>query len=198
MEQSKRYIEFYKNYLTFSSNNFSVTTNPFFQSPAKNGDNFNENQIIDFHNYTQLMKEIINKFPLGLRILYCSLRTDQESNISGLTFFKLKDIEERFNNYKKFFDIGVIYAGMGHVIVLSFVPEVSKLFFRYDGGANGYEREENYNFYLNYNPIDEKDIEDDRYGFGLTIHKLFNFNKILYDLEPKCRSEIIEECIDNS
>ena len=137
-------------------------------------------------------------FPLGLRILYGNLKTNQESNISGLTFFKFTDIEARFENYKNFFDIGVIYAGMGHVIVLSFVKDECKLFFRYDGGANGYEREDNYNYYHNYNPFDEKNIESDRYGFGLRVHKLFDFSTILEDLKPKYESNEIEESIDNS
>ena len=198
MNASKKYIDFFKNYITFSSNEFSVTSDPFFISPSKNGDKFDESQIIDYNNYTEKTKKIINEFSLGLRILYCSLKTDQESNISGLTFLKLKEIENRFENYNNFFDIGVIYARMGHVIVLSFVPSVKKLFFRYDGGSNGYEREDNYNYYHNYDPLEEKSIENDRYGFGLTVHKLFTFDTILYDIEPKSKSEYVEECIDNS
>ena len=198
MNASKRYVDFFKSYLTFSSNEFSVTSDTFFKSPSINGNQFDETQIVDYNNYSERTKMIINNFSLGLRILYCNLKTDQESNISGLTFLKLKEIENRFENYNNFFDIGVIYAGMGHVIVLSFVPSIKKLFFRYDGGSNGYEREDNYNYYHNYDPLEEKNIENDRYGFGLTIHKLFVFDKILDDLIPKSRGDYIEECIDNT
>ena len=43
-----------------------------------------------------------------------------------------------------------------------------KLFFRLDGGANGYEREDNYNKYKDYKPI---------------MNELLSFDQVLKEIE---------------
>ena len=66
---------------------------------------------------------------------------------------------------------------MGHVIVLSYHPNTSKFFMRHDGGANGYEREEHYNFYHNYNP--ETDMSTKGIFFDYEINKLITFKEFI-------------------
>ena len=38
-------------------------------------------------------------------------------------------------------DFAFCYAGMGHAVVCSYVPRLDSVFYRVDGGGNGYERE---------------------------------------------------------
>ena len=58
---------------------------------------------------------------------------------------------------KRVIDFAHHYLGMGHCIVCSVDVEDKKIFFRRDGGSNGYEREACYNEILDYEPKDEAD-----------------------------------------
>ncbi len=198
MIPAKRYVEYFNKHLTFSDNEFSVIDHPFFVSPALEGKKFNNQNYLDIKQYPEEMRETITSFPLGLRILYFNLTNDEESNINKFTFFKLDQISERKYNYDNFFDIGLQYAGMGHVLVLSYYPSNKKFFIRMDGGSNGYEREANYNYYKSYDPTTEFDMESNIMWTKFTKHKLYNFDEILDILKPNESSYSVEECIDNS
>lgn len=41
-------------------------------------------------------------------------------------------------------DIGLVYAGMGHVRVVSYDPETKGVLTSIDGGANGFDRMDNH------------------------------------------------------
>ena len=60
------------------------------------------------------------------------------------------------NNQHSVFDIAYRYEGMGHVTVISCDLNNHLLFERDDGGANGYEREDNYKDLLKYKTGDKK------------------------------------------
>ena len=49
------------------------------------------------------------------------------------------------NGQKDIFNIGYRYLGMGHIQVISCDLNSNLLFYRPDGGSNGYDRMENYN-----------------------------------------------------
>lgn len=53
-------------------------------------------------------------------------------------------------------DFAIRYAGMGHVVVCSYDPRDGKIFFRRDGGSNGYERNDRWNFIKSYQPESDK------------------------------------------
>ena len=144
------------------------------------------------------MRKTITNFPLGLRILYFNLKNNDESNINGFTFFKLDQISERKHNYDKFFDIGLQYVGMGHVLVLSYCPSNKKFFARMDGGGNDYEREQNYKYYKTYDPITESGMFSNFMWTKFTKHKLYNFDEILDILKPNEILDGIDKCIDDS
>ena len=55
-------------------------------------------------------------------------------------------------------------------------------FLRHDGGANGYERENHYNFYLNYNPKD--DTSEKGIFFDFEINKLITFKDFIKSQIP--------------
>ena len=48
---------------------------------------------------------------------------------------------------------------MGHCIMVSYVPEFKKIFYRVDGGSNGWDRESNFKFASNYIPEEDKCVE---------------------------------------
>ena len=66
------------------------------------------------------------------------------------TFFSLRQISELLDRQDtvNFVDLCFAYKGMGHITLLTWSPSRKKLFIRNDGGANGYEREDNYNYYF--------------------------------------------------
>ena len=47
----------------------------------------------------------------------------------------------------KFIDIAWRYRGMGHVIVLAYIPKTNNFFFRNDGGSNDYDRADHFKTY---------------------------------------------------
>ena len=49
-------------------------------------------------------------------------------------------------------DFAFIYAGMGHCTVCSYDPEENQVYYRADGGGNGYEREDHFSFACRYVP----------------------------------------------
>ena len=85
----------------------------------------------------------------SLRDIYRDLTDPDHGFVLGeWSFLSAKEIAERSESYKpKMLDIGVKYLGMGHVIVISYIPGTDRFFLRRDGGSNGWEREEYYNKY---------------------------------------------------
>lgn len=170
----KEYITFFKNGKVSDVNPDCVATNPFFVSDAKEGENLN---IDTTENISNEYRNTFSKLDFSMRILYSFIGDNKEYQVNDFTFFTLKEIEKRINTYNNFFDIALKYAGMGHVLVLSYHPNSGKFFVRHDGGANGYEREEHYNFYQNYNP----EIDTSRKGifFNFEINKLITFKEFM-------------------
>lgn len=99
------------------------------------------------------------KHTLGpsIRDIYLGINSwDHGFIVNDWCFFSVKEIDSMMKKHsdqtnKKMIDIALTYCGMGHVIILSYIPNTDKFFFRQDGGANGYEREDNYDRYENEN-----------------------------------------------
>jgi hypothetical protein len=170
----KEYITFFKNGKVSNVNPDCVIENPFFISDAKYGKDLN---IEINENISDEYKDTFSKLHFSTRILYSFIGDNKEYQINDFTFFTLREAQKRMNNYKYFYDIALKYAGMGHVLVLSFHPNTNKFFVRHDGGANGYEREDHYNFYLNYNP--EIDTSRKSVFFDYEINKLITFKEFM-------------------
>ena len=81
--------------------------------------------------------------------------TMQEIYICEWTFFSIENIIKMCDNHKKnninTIDIAFKYKGMGHVKVAFYDPRYKSIFYRNDGGSNGYEREHNYINLKNFN-----------------------------------------------
>tara|TARA_B000000557_G_scaffold215026_1_gene181618 strand:- start:291 stop:857 length:567 start_codon:yes stop_codon:yes gene_type:complete len=74
---------------------------------------------------------------------------EREIYIGEWTIMSLNQCIERYNDFckngqKDVFDIGYRYRGMGHIEVISCDLKSHLLFYRPDGGSNGYDRYDNY------------------------------------------------------
>ena len=106
------------------------------------------------------------KFPDTLnrhiKILYEIIgNPDVEVYLREWTIFSLNRAMETYNQFCKdgqesVFDIAFQYYGLGHIKILSCDLDNHLLFYRMDGGSNGWDREANYQKIINY---DKKDYE---------------------------------------
>lgn len=74
---------------------------------------------------------------------------DREIYIKHWTLLSLEKILGLDSTYKEsgienVIDLGYMYHGMGWVIVVFYYIKTGKLYFRMDGGSNGYDRKENF------------------------------------------------------
>ena len=146
-QMQKRIINVLKKNAKISRNNYDSTQIPFFL-----GDNNSKNFELDT-NYT-----ISDKIPIGvnrnIKFIYSLLPdTSSEIYLKAWTFFSIDKALELYEDYckkgqTKVFDIGYEYMGMGHVRVISCDLDTHLLFFRPDGGSNGYDRDDNFNYLI--------------------------------------------------
>lgn len=93
----------------------------------------------------------------------------------NFTIFTMEQIINRMDytgkhyGYTKLIDVGIIYAGMGHVIILTWDRIKQKYFFRLDGGSNGWDRESNEKFFLTKLNLNNEKYKD----------KLFDGDKVI-------------------
>ena len=139
--------------------NYDSSMEPFMKTnEVSNGE-------IDFN--TSDVNKILEKLPLKgyLKTLYQIIGNKKiEYYFEKWILLSLDKVTYIYNNYSlknqtKIIDFAVIYGGMGHCIVCSYVPKFDKIYFRHDGGSNGYERDDHFNFACNYNPK-ESDLHD--------------------------------------
>ena len=135
-----------------SDENYDSTIEPFFM---KRG---NSDYIMNYKDLPEL-PEALNRH---IKIFYTLLgNPDVEVYIGDYTFMSLTKCLENYNEYCKnnqhsVFDIAYRYEGMGHITVISCDLNNHLLFERYDGGSNGYDREDNYQDLLKYKTGDKK------------------------------------------
>lgn len=91
-------------------------------------------------------------WPPFLRAIYMVLGfTDREFTKNEWTFFSLRQIRLCMTTLQnhgqtRICDLASRYEGMGHFRILSIDTHTGKFFQRYDGGGNGYERNDNWSF----------------------------------------------------
>lgn len=128
-----------------SDDNYSSTKQPFFM----------QNDIYDLKiSNGSINDTYIKKLPYGLnnniKLIYKILNNpNKEIYLNDWTIMNLTDAIKNYENYcknrqKNIFDIGYKYAGMGHITVISCDLSNHLLFYRPDGGSNGYDREINF------------------------------------------------------
>lgn len=129
---------------------------PFF-TPDLNLDNNMSDRLLNPHatsEYISKLNTFWEKVGLSrlLYYIYLTLGADNiEFNLDNYIFFSLSDLEERYNTYvdagqTRICDLAHTYMGMGHVKVLSFDIASKMIYYRHDGGSNGWDRESHWNF----------------------------------------------------
>lgn len=156
----QKLYDFVKSGKSSSLNHDSCVT-PFFGKDIISG------EIINFE--TEEVNKKLNdlKIPLILRIIYQIIGTSNReiyfNNWTLLSLDKALDIYKNYKIHKQEFiyDFAVRYVGMGHIIVACINLKDGGLLYRSDGGANGYEREDNFKFLIEYIPkSSDKTIND--------------------------------------
>lgn len=128
--------------------------------------------------------EYIQKLPLGLNqniILIYQIfgNPNKEIYLGKWVIYSLIEAIEHYedyctNNQTNIFNIGYKYEGMGHVTVISCDLKTHLLFYRNDGGSNGYDRLDNYNKVINN---------------GSTGYKQFYFSDWFYNIDTNISFE---------
>ena len=105
------------------------------------------------------LEEKINLIDTGLsddiKKFYRSIKSStQEIYVKEWTLFSIDNIynmllKHRENNIH-ITDIGLKYCGMGHCKVAFYDPQTNMIYYRHDGGSNGWDREERYNALKSY------------------------------------------------
>ena len=153
---------------SISKEEYQSTQEPFFCNDPRS-----ESFDIEFNN-----NEIYKDIPLGLNrniiLIYKILgNPKKEIYLGRWTILSLEEALKQYKDYcekgqKKIYNIGYKYLGMGHVQVVSCDLDSHLLFYRNDGGSNGYDRIANY---------------EDIINNGSKNHKQFFFTEWFYNIE---------------
>ena len=173
----------FNNLIKLCNENSQSSGNPFFVPDINDENEFKEQILkreIDPKYITQL-NELSEKIKFSKLLYYIYLyvgRNNIEFVLHEYTFFSINEIEERYNemcnnNQHNICDIAFTYMGMGHVKVISIDLKSGKIFSRMDGGANGYDREDNHKFIIS---LDITKYQD-------KLHPLNNFLQNNIELE---------------
>lgn len=112
---------------------------------------FSQNKNNKFNIDYNIIEGIPDSLNRNIITLYRILGSkNKELYLSEWTLMSINNALKRYDelcklNRKDIFDIGYKYEGMGHITVLSCDLNSHLLFYRPDGGSNGYDREDNLN-----------------------------------------------------
>jgi len=136
---------------------YTSTQNPFFAQSRENVGEISNN----IQHVNELLEEI--SLPLFLIDFYRQIKNHIiEYYYGNWILYSLTNIKKQYRIMKELeqhrvIDFSLLYIGMGHIIVASIDPIDNKVFFRRDGGSNGFDRVANWDFIKNYTPkIDSK------------------------------------------
>tara|TARA_B110000208_G_scaffold12418_1_gene15266 strand:+ start:4075 stop:4626 length:552 start_codon:yes stop_codon:yes gene_type:complete len=142
----KKVYDILKENATVSDENYDSTEQPFFC----------QNSTTEFDTGYKSLADIPDNLPSNLRNLYLIIGTpDKEVYLDKWTIMTFNKSFQNYINYcndKQFrvFDVAYLYAGMGHIIVLSCDLNTRQFFLRKDGGSNDWDRLYNYKELLKY------------------------------------------------
>ena len=141
-----------------------------------------DDQGMGFNN--QKVNAVLEKIvlPPTLRIIYQIIgEDDTEFYFNNWTLMSLNSIIARQkvyveNDQERVIDFAFGYMGMGHIVVVAFDPIDFKIFFRRDGGSNGWDREANWAHIKTYEPQ-----ETDKHDFSVWT-KSIEENKDMFEI----------------
>jgi hypothetical protein len=143
------------------------------------GTNVNTNETINNNiNTDNKLFELYEEYniPIEIKILHTFFTVNGYDKliVNYHHMFSPKNFIDRQYKNKKFIDLGMTYAGMGNFVVLSWAKTLNKYFIRLDGGANGYDRNDNYEFYENTFDPESPMYKDKMFGYDMFIKHLKN------------------------
>ena len=136
------------------------------------------------HSLNDKLEQLARLLPESLVELYRHIgSSSQEIYIKYWTLFSIDSILERHAIIKKddieISDLGMRYCGMGHCKIAFYDPETKYIYYRADGGSNGWDRIDNYEKLKNY----KSDIN----RMGLTFKKFIDeINTEVSESETPC------------
>ena len=113
------------------------------------------------HGYNlEQVNNLLDKIPLPceLKIIYQIIgEVNVEYYFDNWTLMSLNDVYKQYSDFKKekqerVINVALAYLGMGHIIMISYDPDTKKIYYRRDGGSNGWDRDLNYKFIIKYVP----------------------------------------------
>jgi len=144
--------------------------------------NISNNRLIggNTEKVNTILKEIT--LPHTLSLIYKIIgEVDSEFYLNNWTLMSLDSIIARQkiyieNKQERVIDFALGYMGMGHMVIVAFDPIDFKIFFRRDGGSNGWDRETNWEYIKTYKPN-----EADKHDFSVWV-KLIEEKKKAYEI----------------
>jgi len=153
---------------TVSSTNYKSSEYAFFSKNPENKFTLNFKSI-----NTDIMPKGLNNNIINIYKILGN--PDKEIYLGNWTIMSLNEALNKYNIYckngqTKVFDIGYIYKGMGHIMVISCDLDSHLLFLRPDGGSNGYDREHNYNNLIKNGSSNYKQVRFSNWFFNIILN----------------------------
>jgi len=129
-------------------NKGTISTNNYTSSDKQS---FMKNSIESFKQYYDLKLKIPENVNNNVKLIYEIFGNEQkEIYLDKWTIMSLEEALKRYEELCKqgqnnVFDIGYRYLGMGHIEMISCDLQSHLLFYRPDGGSNGWDRINNLN-----------------------------------------------------
>ena len=149
--------------------------------------NISNNRLIGINTekVNTILKEIT--LPHTLSIIYKIIgEVDSEFYLNNWTLMSLDSIIARKkiyieNKQERVIDFASMHIGMGHILIAAFDPVDFKIFFRRDGGSNGWDRDYNWEYIKTYEPI-----ETDKHDFSVWIKLIEQEKDVYYIIKNFC------------
>ena len=152
IEEKKKQVNTVLDFLKkskMSNENYKSSIEPFF---------YNDIESKEFKENYKTIPELPDALNRHIKILFELISNSEiEIYINEWTIMSLDECLERYkllceeNPKNIVFDIGYRYMGMGHVQMISCNLYNHLLFYRMDGGSNGWDREANHKELINFN-----------------------------------------------
>ena len=155
----------------FSVKNYKSNKEPFFLQI----DDISNNSYDKYENIGEYIENNLSILSKEIKDFYIFYKTiDKELYINNWTFMSLSNIVEIYKKYKtqniNTIDIAFKYSGMGLIKILFYDPRIDCINFRFDGGANLYDREYNFVKLVEYNSNNPP--QDISYNFDILLNNI--------------------------
>jgi len=126
---------------TISSDNYDSTQMPFFHKDSDSKD-----YEMDFQSILDIPTSLNQSIQIMYRIIGNPTIEVYKGNWIIMSLNKALNIYKEYkeNGQERIFDIACMYAGLGHIIILSCDLNTHNLFYHHGGGSSGWDREANF------------------------------------------------------